>query len=114
MKKTRKLNQNYKGQLRSFKTSETRRNNKKRLIEYKGGKCERCGYNKSIPAVYDFHHLDPNTKDFGLSYKGSTRSFDKLKIEVDKCILLCKNCHAEIHAAIDAIKIQEQLKRFVI
>ena len=90
-----------------------RKNTKLKLVEGFGSICSCCGL-IDAPLVYDFHHLDPNTKDFGLSYKGSTRSFDKLKIEVDKCILLCKNCHAEIHAAIDAIKIQEQLKRFVI
>lgn len=65
------------------------------LIEYKGGKCERCGYNKSMRAL-EFHHLDPSEKDFGIS-KQINRNIDDLKKEVDKCILLCSNCHAEIH-----------------
>ena len=72
-----------------------RRAIKKALIEYKGGKCSRCGYNTSIRAL-EFHHLDPNEKDFGIS-TCLTKDFSKLKTEVDKCILVCSNCHAEIH-----------------
>lgn len=71
-----------------------RKRTKIKLVEYKGGKCERCGYNKCLGAL-DFHHLDPNEKDFGIG--GVTKSFDKMKKEVDKCILVCANCHREIH-----------------
>ncbi len=74
-----------------------RRRTKQRLIDYKGGKCERCGYCKDCPSAYHFHHLDPSQKDFGISENGSTRKLDKLKKEVDKCQLLCSNCHAEVH-----------------
>ena len=73
-----------------------RRRNKIRLVEYKGGKCERCGYDKCIDAL-EFHHLNPEEKDFALSC-GDTRSIEKLKAEVDKCIMVCANCHREIHA----------------
>ena len=69
---------------------------KQKLIDYKGGKCENCGYCKTIPRAYDFHHRDPNEKDFGIS-SALSLSFDKLKKEVDKCDLLCCRCHAEIH-----------------
>jgi hypothetical protein len=68
---------------------------KMRLIDYKGGKCLRCGYDKRIPGAYDFHHRDPEQKDFGIS--GKTKSFEALKAEVDKCDLLCRRCHAEVH-----------------
>lgn len=68
---------------------------KLQLIEYKGGACQRCGYRKPIPSAYDFHHRDPSRKDFGIS--GKTSSFELLKKEADKCDLLCKNCHAEVH-----------------
>lgn len=44
----------------------------------------------------EFHHLNPNKKDFGIS--GGTKSFETLRPEVDKCILVCSNCHREIHA----------------
>ena len=72
-----------------------RRKLKERLVDYKGGKCEICGYNKCITAL-EFHHLNPNEKDFGIS-TFNTLSFDKCKQEVDKCILVCANCHREIH-----------------
>lgn len=65
------------------------------LIEYKGGKCEHCGYDKCMRAL-EFHHLNPNEKDFGLS-RCLSKSISSLKKEVDKCILLCSNCHAEEH-----------------
>ncbi|KKL48936.1 hypothetical protein LCGC14_2320510, partial [marine sediment metagenome] len=69
---------------------------KQKLIEYKGSRCQRCGYDKKIPSVYDFHHRDPRKKDFGIgSYK--VLNFEKLKKEADKCDLLCKNCHAGVH-----------------
>lgn len=76
---------------------------KQMAVEYKGGKCEICGYNRCISAL-EFHHLDPDKKDFGIGAKGYTRSFDDVKKEVDKCILVCSNCHREIHAEIINIK----------
>jgi 5-methylcytosine-specific restriction endonuclease McrA len=71
-----------------------RRKNKQLLVEYKGGKCERCGYDKCIAAL-EFHHIDPATKEFGLT--GNTYSLVRQKAEADKCMLLCANCHREIH-----------------
>ncbi len=64
--------------------------------EYKGGKCAICGYKKCSRAL-GFHHIDPKKKDFGLSSRGLTRSWEKVKLELDKCILLCANCHMEVH-----------------
>ena len=69
---------------------------KKLSIEYKGGKCQHCGYNK-CDAAMEFHHTDPTQKDFGIAQRGHTRSFERIKIELDKCILLCSNCHREEH-----------------
>ena len=65
-------------------------------IAYKGGRCLICGYNKS-PAALEFHHLDSSKKDFGISAQGYTRSWEKVKKELNKCVLLCANCHREIH-----------------
>ena len=76
-----------------------RRAIKKALVDYKGGQCCRCGYNKSLRAL-EFHHLDSNEKDFTIS-RCITKSMDTLKQEVDKCILVCSNCHAEIHDELD-------------
>lgn len=66
-------------------------------VSYKGGQCERCGYRRCLEAL-DFHHLDPAQKDFGISSRGYTRSWDKVREELDKCIMLCANCHREAHA----------------
>jgi len=76
--------------------NKNRKRTKRELIEYKGGCCEICGYNKCDRALV-FHHLDPEEKDFGLSTRGLTKSLEKLKEEADKCALLCSNCHMEIH-----------------
>ncbi|CAN5119184.1 hypothetical protein BH11PAT3_BH11PAT3_1950 [soil metagenome] len=67
--------------------------------EYKGNQCAICGYKKCQRAL-SFHHLDPKLKDFGLSAKGLTRSWEKIQKEIDKCILLCANCHMEVHDGI--------------
>jgi len=90
-----------------FQVSEQRRKVKLQCIEYKGGKCERCGYNK-CPAAMTFHHIDPSQKDFGISSNGVSRSFEKCKPELDKCILLCVRCHAEVHYEEDE---KERLKK---
>lgn len=81
-------NSNY----RNFKKSRQRL--KEKLVEYKGGKCEICGYDKCVAAL-DFHHTDSSQKDFNIS--DGVKSFEKAKKEVDKCILVCANCHREIH-----------------
>ena len=72
---------------------------KKVAVDYKGGKCCVCGYDKCLSAL-DFHHLDPNEKEFGIGEKGYTRSIDSIKKEVDKCVLVCANHHREIHAGL--------------
>lgn len=80
-------------------TKRRRKEIKKKAIEYKGGKCQLCGYDKYEGAM-DFHHLDPNKKDFAISAKGITRAWEKVKEELDKCVLLCANCHRETHAGL--------------
>ena len=76
--------------------TERRRKLKRMALDYMGGCCQACGYKKSVSAL-QFHHLDPEEKDFGISGKGTTRSWEKIKVELDKCVLLCANCHAEVH-----------------
>jgi hypothetical protein len=68
---------------------------KEMAVIYKGGKCEICGYDKCNWA-FDFHHIDKTKKEYSIS-SNSTLSWDKVKIEVDKCIMLCANCHRELH-----------------
>jgi predicted transcriptional regulator len=80
-------------------TTERTKRSKRLCIEYKGGKCEKCGYDKYDGAL-EFHHLDPSKKDFEISKK-KAKNIDKLKPELDKCILLCSNCHRELHGGIE-------------
>ncbi len=75
-----------------------RHNKKLKAIEYLGGKCKICGYNRCKEALH-FHHKDPSKKHFGISSKSSW-GFEKIKPELDKCILVCGNCHSEIHAGL--------------
>lgn len=78
---------------------------KERLLYIMGGKCIFCYYNKCNSAL-EFHHLDPQEKDFTLSTNANI-GFDKAKEEIKKCILVCANCHREIHANmlnVDTIK----------
>lgn len=71
-----------------------RRKVKQMAVEYKGGQCETCGYKKYIGAL-DFHHM--GNKSFGISQYGYSHSWTKVKKEIDKCILLCANCHRELY-----------------
>lgn len=72
-----------------------RHRKKQKCIDYLGGKCVVCGYNKCNAAL-QFHHKDPNEKDFSISM-ASAWGFERVKPELDKCVLLCANCHVEVH-----------------
>jgi hypothetical protein len=68
---------------------------KLKCVEYLGGKCIVCGYNSCVGAL-DFHHRDPKQKEFAISGR-HCKSWEKIKQELDKCDLLCSNCHREHH-----------------
>lgn len=78
------------------RSNKIRNDNRKKATDYKGGKCNICGYSKCIDALC-FHHVNPKEKSFGLS-NNYNKEWTVLKEELDKCILLCLNCHAELHA----------------
>jgi len=72
-----------------------RRRRKLEAIEYKGGKCQDC--QQTFPVcVFDFHHVDPSQKDFTIG-EHMDISEKKLRAELDKCVLLCSNCHRMRH-----------------
>lgn len=73
---------------------------KRRAIELLGGCCKHCGYNRSQSAM-DFHHVDPSQKEVSISSNGITRSWARIEKELQKCILLCSNCHREEHARLN-------------
>jgi hypothetical protein len=68
---------------------------KQRFVDYKGGKCEKCEYKVYIGSLH-FHHTNPNEKDFNIS-KGCGKALKIVFEELDKCMCLCNNCHAEVH-----------------
>jgi hypothetical protein len=70
---------------------------KEMAIAYKGGRCNCCGYDKCKDSL-EFHHIMRDGKSFGISAKGYTRSWKSIKSELDKCVMLCANCHREWHA----------------
>jgi len=84
-------------------TKTCRAASKQMAMDYKGGKCQICNYSK-CPSALDFHHIDPASKDMAFLSKGGHLNtgitFEKLKPELDKCILLCCRCHREIHAGV--------------
>lgn len=71
-------------------------------VAYKGGRCERCGYDRCTDAL-EFHHKNRSQKDFGISEKGYTRSWARVRNELDKCVLICANCHRELHTQLAAL-----------
>ena len=78
-----------------------RRSMKIQAIKLLGGKCSICGYDKCIDAL-EFHHEDPSIKEFKLG-SGNTMSCENYKSEALKCILVCSNCHKEIHSKLGYI-----------
>ena len=72
------------------------KNEKQKAVDYKSGKCSVCGYNKCLSAL-EFHHTNPEEKD---GYN-SHWTFERNKSELDKCVLLCANCHREKHEEMD-------------
>jgi len=68
---------------------------KAELIAARGGRCEDCGYAGAIWAL-EFHHRDPATKEFSLG--GFLGSIERARLEAEKCVLLCANCHRVRHA----------------
>lgn len=63
--------------------------------EYKKDGCAKCGEKRIY--VLDFHHIDPSTKDNTITRMSTKYSLDRLKKEIDKCVVLCANCHREFH-----------------
>lgn len=78
--------------------NERREKHRIKAVECKGGKCRLCGYNRCKRSM-DFHHVDPATKSFEIGPNWQ-RSWKVLEVELDKCVLVCANCHGEIHAGL--------------
>jgi hypothetical protein len=83
-------------QCNSCAANQQRTRVKERAVAYKGGKCSRCGYDRCLRSLV-FHHREPRKKDFSVNAHHFCRSWAQLQQELDKCDLLCANCHGEVH-----------------
>lgn len=71
-----------------------------------------CGYSRSKGSL-SFHHVDPEVKEYGISRMFShVRGWEKIERELDKCVLLCLNCHGEVHEGITTIP-EEVIQRWL-
>jgi hypothetical protein len=92
--------------------------NKIRAINYLGGRCMRCEFDH--PSALQFHHRDPSTKLFSVTAKELStpkkRPWDTAIVpELDKCDLLCSNCHFLEHAVLTpkrVTELKEELERY--
>jgi transposase len=92
------------GKCRMEAVGRWRRRVKQRLVDRAGGACQLCGYRRYLGAL-QFHHIDPGSKAFSISRNGTTRSYDEVCAEADKCVLLCANCHAEVEAGLTELPV---------
>ena len=82
----------------SYKAQKSRGLTRKlELLQTTGDCCVLCGYNKNLAAL-TFHHVDADEKSFKLDMRSlSNRRIKVIRTELEKCILVCQNCHAELH-----------------
>ena len=88
---------------RSEAVKRWRERTKHRLVEAMGSACVCCGYKKSEWAL-EPHHLEPTQKEFSLGgARANIVSWARIASEAKKCVLLCSNCHKEVHQGITAV-----------
>ncbi len=97
---------------RSAAVARRRRKVKAILVEEAGGACCICGFDRNMRALH-FHHLDPSQKRHEINAKGVAIALDKLRVEAQKCVLLCSNCHAEVEDGMMSIP-EEALDRTIL
>lgn len=90
---------------RNERVSKRRRRLKEILLVEAGGACTICGYARSKRAL-EFHHVEPTEKEFAVSAAGATMSIEELRAEVQKCVLLCSNCHAEVEDGVVSVSVK--------
>lgn len=83
-----------------IKVKTWRKKCKQIILHSMGLKCQICQYDKCHAAL-ELHHVNPEDKEYDFS--STARSWDKVFSELEKCILLCANCHREIHAGVAVI-----------
>jgi hypothetical protein len=78
---------------------EHRRDTKLRAVWMFGAACYACA-TEFTPPVFEFHHWSAGTKEFGVASDGLNRTWPKVAAELAKCVMLCANCHREVHAGV--------------
>jgi hypothetical protein len=92
------------------KVKNWRDSTKHRIVKAFDDKCGICGYDKCNNSL-TLHHINPETKEFSFNrIRANPKSWKKIVNELRKCVMLCANCHNEIHAGM--IKVPENIKRF--
>lgn len=90
---------------RAERVAARRRSLKATLVAEAGGRCILCGYSRCAAAL-EFHHLDPDEKRFALAAGGLSHSLARLRTEIERCVLLCSNCHAEVESGVAEIALK--------
>ena len=80
----------------TFQSMTNRKSLKKRAVKLKGGSCAICGYSRCLRSLH-FHHINPFEKTISIS---NCKNWDQIKNEIDKCVLMCANCHGEIESGL--------------
>lgn len=94
----------------SDRVKKWRKETKKRIVASMGGKCQCCGYDRCVESL-DFHHIDPSEKELAFGkIRASPKKWESICNELRKCILVCSNCHREIHCGL--IKVPENYQKF--
>ena len=78
-----------------------RQDMKRKAVAHLGGQCQACGYDRCQAALH-FHHNNPDEKEF--TFANYSRSWERLRTEIEKCVLLCSNCHVEVHAGLRTLE----------
>ena len=97
----------------SEKVKRWRKASKVKIVKAMGGKCVICGYCKCNAALV-LHHLNPDEKEIGLgAIRANPKNWVYIVKELRKCVLLCANCHGEVHDGLsfvpeDAVKFDER------
>jgi hypothetical protein len=92
---------NYSKQYAVLKAWRVKKHNQ--MVELFGAKCCICGYNRTR-VTFDFHHVDPGTKEKTVSsYLTNPCGLKKLVVELSRCVMVCANCHRETHAGLSTI-----------
>lgn len=92
----RKIHKERDREKKALRMVKSRAEKKQKAVDYMGNKCLDC--QQSFPnCCYDFHHLDPTKKDLSLAQLVGSRSWERILVELEKCVMLCSNCHRVRH-----------------